>query len=433
MKKQIKYVVWGGIRFFERKEIKDCISYLRLIALKDDISFRRIVNTPSRKFGKVSMSKLQDLAEKEGSTLYDALFRHKDDGIFNRESVNGFIQLIHECSEYAKFSSVSDLLDYVLKESGLENMYRTEGEDERLDNIAELKQSIKEYEQSNINEEDNSLETYLQDVALYTNADYKNDKATAKLMTIHQAKGLEFPYVFICGLSEGIFPSHRTIRERKKKGEEEERRLMYVAVTRAEKALFLSESSGFNSATRDNKYPSRFLDEIKDGLLDVQGDSNLGHLFKITQMVVDKLDNELYPKEFSVGSMVEHKVFGKGKVLEKTIGSSYKVRFDIGERFILSNMLTQIESPTVVSKRVLSAKRVDERNKQMKEEKAKRLSIKEGDLINHKDYGKGEVVKIVCEGKKRKYIVKFTRYKKEKEIIPSKDKYKIIETENQGT
>lgn len=116
------------------------------------------------------------------------------------------------------------MFDQILNESGLEEMYRTEGDSDRIDNIAELKQSIREYEHLNAEEEDVSLEKYLQDIALYTNADYKNDGTTVKLMTIHQAKGLEFPYVFVCGLSEGIFPSHRTIRERKKNGEEEERR-----------------------------------------------------------------------------------------------------------------------------------------------------------------------------------------------------------------
>lgn len=369
VKKQIKYAVWGGIRFFERKEIKDCISYLRLVALKDDISFRRIVNTPSRKFGKVSMSRLQGFAETEGGTLFETLYRHKDDNFFKKDTIKGFIQLIHDCTEYAKFSSVSELLDFILKESGLDEMYRVEGENERLDNIAELKQSIKEYEQSNINEEDNSLETYLQDIALYTNADYKNDKATVKLMTIHQAKGLEFPYVFICGLSEGIFPSHRTIRERRKEGEEEERRLMYVAVTRAEKALFLTESAGFSYPNHEEKYPSRFLAEIKDSLIDLQGNITpqiRAGLLKITQMVVDKLNNEIYPKEFKIGSIVEHKVFGKGEILEQTQGGSYKVHFKVGDRFILSNLLSLVSQPEV-------------------------KEFKIGTIVKHKDFGEGEV------------------------------------------
>lgn len=274
MSKQIKYVVWGGIRFFERKEIKDCLAYLRLIANKnDDLSFIRIINVPQRKFGKVSQERLKAIADKEGLSLYEALLKHKDEEYFaTKPEVIQFLQLIDDCKGFSSFTSIGDLLDYVLNESGLEKMYRDLGEDERLENIEELKQSIRDYETTNMESEIILLDNYLQDVALYTNADYKEDGETVKLMTIHQAKGLEFPYVFISGLSEGIFPNHRSIRERNKRAEEEERRLMYVAVTRAEKALFLTESEGYDHAARTEKFPSRYLLEIKDDLLQVDGD-----------------------------------------------------------------------------------------------------------------------------------------------------------------
>ena len=138
-------------------------------------------------------------------------------------------------------------------------LFRSE---ERLENLGELQHSILYYE--NVNAENEiSLSSYLQDIALYTNMDYDEEKKECvKLMTIHQSKGLEFPYVFVCGLTEGVMPSHKTIRCRKKEGLEEERRLMYVAVTRAEKALFLTESEGYNFTTNTDKYPSRFLCEI---------------------------------------------------------------------------------------------------------------------------------------------------------------------------
>ena len=214
LNKQIKYVIWGGIRFFERREIKDILAYFRLIANKrDDIAFRRIINTPSRKFGKASLAKLQEMAEVENATLYDTLCKYKR--VFDKPSILQFIRIIDEFTEKSKYTKVSELFDQVFNKTGLEEMYRTEGDDERLENIAELKHSIIEYERLNAEEEDVNLNTYLQDIALYTNADYKNDGETVKLMTIHQSKGLEFPFVFVCGLSEGIFPSHRTIRERK--------------------------------------------------------------------------------------------------------------------------------------------------------------------------------------------------------------------------
>ena len=205
-----------------------------------------------------------------------------------------------------------------------------------------MKHSIIEYERINADEEEINLNTYLQDIALYTNADYKNDGETVKLMTIHQAKGLEFPFVFVCGLSEGIFPSHRTIRERKKRGEEEERRLMYVAVTRAEKGLFLTESEGYNFATHSDKFPSRFLREIKEGLVDIEGDltkEQLNKLFKGTLELIDELEIEMNQPVFQIGDKVAHKYFGIGEVIDIVSETSIKVRFDKGERFLRPNFI----------------------------------------------------------------------------------------------
>lgn len=339
MNKQIKYVIWGGIRFFERREIKDILAYFRLIANKrDDIAFRRIINTPSRKFGKASLAKLQEMAEVENATLYDTLCKYKR--VFDKPSILQFIRIIDEFTEKSKYTKVSELFDQVFNKTGLEEMYRTEGDDERLENIAELKHSIIEYERLNAEEEDVNLNTYLQDIALYTNADYKSDGETVKLMTIHQSKGLEFPFVFVCGLSEGIFPSHRTIRERKKRGEEEERRLMYVAVTRAEKGLFLTESEGYNFATRSDKYPSRFLREIKDNLIEIEGDltkKQLDKLFKGTQELIDELEIEMNQPAFQIGDKVAHKYFGIGEIIDIVSETSIKVRFNKGERNIQPN------------------------------------------------------------------------------------------------
>ena len=269
LKKQIKYVVWGGIRFFERKEIKDALAYLRLVANKDELSLRRIVNVPSRRFGKAAMEKVLTISNDKNVSLYDALkmFAVESDN----EAIRNFVQLVDEAELAKKNYTISDLLDYLLNHSGYMEMLRTDSDEDRLENLEELLNSIKYYEQIN-RDDDVSLEAYLQDIALYTNADYKNDGPTAKLMTIHQAKGLEFPFVFICGLTEGIFPSHRSIRERKENALEEERRLMYVAITRAEKGLFLTESEGYNAITKSDKYPSRFIGEIADGLINVEGE-----------------------------------------------------------------------------------------------------------------------------------------------------------------
>ena len=347
IRKQIKYSVWGGIRFFERMEIKDSLAYLRLVSNRDDLSFQRIVNVPSRKFGEKSMKTLKEYSEKEGTNLYETLYKHKEEKIFNKKPLLDFLNLIEECTKRQENTSISELFDYLLKSSGLWDMYRKEGDEDRLDNINELINSIRLYE--SIEREDfATLETYLQDVALYTNADYKDDGDTVKLMTIHQAKGLEFPFVIVCGLNEGIFPSLRTIRDRGKRGLEEERRLMYVAVTRAQKALFLTESEGYSFTIKSEKYPSRFLVEIKDNLLEVEGDFNAS-LFNATKEYVKNDINwqEFDLPRFSVGDHVMHRAFGEGVIVAREPddeGLAFRVRFANGIRFVRYGYLYQNNS-----------------------------------------------------------------------------------------
>ena len=405
MKKQIKYIVWGGIRFFERREIKDCLAYMRLIANhNDDISFRRIINVPKRKFGESSQKKLQDISKSEGLSLFDSLAKHKEDEFLaDKPDVIRFLQFIDDTKEYSSFTSIGELLDFVLRESGLEDMYREEGEDERLENIAELKQSIKEYEALNVDSELTLLESYLQDIALYTNADYKEDGDMVKLMTIHQAKGLEFPYVFICGLSEGIFPNHRSIRERTKRAEEEERRLMYVAVTRAEKSLFLSESEGYDHASRLEKFPSRFLMEVKDGLIEVKGDISeeiMQNLLEGTKNVLKGLDRDITPMDIQPGSYVSNKIFGQGIVLEKSSDTSYKVKFENGIRFIQAKFLKSYEQsdydapPQRDEEYIPIASSHRFSSKQRKTEHNSIGDLVRGDIVEHIVLGRGTVSKI---------------------------------------
>lgn len=346
VKKDLKYTIWGGIRFFERKEIKDSLAYLKLLAFEDDLSFIRIINLPKRSFGKASMEKLQTIAKEKQCSLMDALRQNIEKPEFNKEPLRRFLSLFKKAKELCNKVSVSDLFDYMITESGLKEELRFTADEEKLENIAELTSSIKYYEELNKNEDEVTLEAYLQDIALYTNADYKKEGTSIKLMTIHQSKGLEFPYVFVCGLSEGIFPNYRSIRERRKNGEEEERRLMYVAVTRAEKALFLTESEGFNRATKSNKYPSRSLMEIGDRLLKVEGNIDSA-LLDGTKMLVKQIDEEinLYTNitKFAVGDKVEHKVFGVGEIIEATPErDSYKVLFEKGKRNLVSRVLKHI-------------------------------------------------------------------------------------------
>ena len=234
-------------------------------------------------------------------------------------------------------------MEHIIDKTGVKNDLRTDPKSERLENVEELLNSIKYYEEANENEDIN-LTTYLQDIALFTNADYNKDAKGVKLMTIHQAKGLEFPYVFICGLTEGIFPSHRTIRERRKAGEEEERRLMYVALTRAEKRLFLTDSGGYNFSTKREKTPSRFILEIKKNLIDVDGpiDENA---FSLTKTIVKDLDSEISRgviknTEFKDGDKVSHAVFGEGVIIGKHLMTeAYIVKFKDDERCLRPRFL----------------------------------------------------------------------------------------------
>lgn len=315
MSKQLPYTIWGGIRFFERKEIKDCIAYLRLLQMKDDISFKRVVNVPSRKFGKVKLEALETLAKTENRSLFDTLKVHVDEKPFRSDVVRDFVFLIEHLSENIHTCSISELLEMTLNDTGLGGLYRNDGDEERIENINELMNSIRYYEQANINEEV-TLENYLQDIALFTNSDYNKDASTIKLMTIHQSKGLEFPYVIVVGLTEGIFPNHRTIRERKRNGLEEERRLMYVAITRAEKALFLTESEGYNHITKSEKYPSRFISEIGEDLIKVEGYIDPSLIIG-RDNIVNLLDIEIDEEAlgFIEGDIVTHEIFGKGTIL----------------------------------------------------------------------------------------------------------------------
>ena len=350
----IPYAIWGGTRFYERKEIKDALSYLRLVADEnDDLAFRRVINVPARGLGKKFLADLEDSGE---ASLMQALRNYCSSGRSGRNAAgaSSFLEIIDSARSVAVESGISDLMNFLLDKSGLKKLYREDQDEDRLENIDELVKSMRFYEESHDGLEI-SLSDYLQDIALYSNADYRKESDTVKMMTIHQAKGLEFPHVFITGLSEGIFPSMRTIREYKKNGEEEERRLMYVAVTRAEKGLYLTESEGYNQSTRMNKYPSRFLAEIKRTLLVSEGHAVPESLWKGTKNLIHILDEENYgtaagfisektgdadsfagerdeyASPFRIGDIVSHKIFGYGEILSASKDwSSFNVRFRDG-------------------------------------------------------------------------------------------------------
>ncbi|MBP3742579.1 MAG: UvrD-helicase domain-containing protein [Treponema sp.] len=253
-REKIAYTLNSGVPFFDRAEIKDALSYLRMIAYKDDLSFLRVVNSPKRNIGERRIKYLQEYVAEHGGSLYEALKISVNDELFTNTKAQSFIDLIEGFSASYSGMQISELFSHVMNQSGYEFALRTEGSQERLDNLAELKQSIYEYETSC--GEECTLENYLAHAALYTNADITSSKNAVRLMTIHTAKGLEFPVVFIVGMNENMFPSKKVDSL---KAMEEERRLAFVAVTRAQKRLFLTEAEGFSSTQAAAILPALFL------------------------------------------------------------------------------------------------------------------------------------------------------------------------------
>ena len=370
MAENIPYKVYSGVGFYQRKEIKDVICYLRMLVYADDLSFLRTVNTPKRQFGPRKISILQAFADARGVGLYEALLeivaeaglldtvaadissqaemssvgndRQKIDfdckGFLARSNVIEYVKLIEKYRSCYRDMSVSEILAKILRETKYEEMLRLDGDEDRLDNLAELKQGILEFE--NYYEEDASLDEYLQNIVLFTNVDENDEeKDRVQLMTIHNAKGLEFPQVFVCGLNEGFFPVKRV---QNKVQLEEERRLAYVAFTRAENVLCLSDAEDGVAGESGTRYPSRFLLEMDMGGLDVARgfsedllDAAKAHIANVDQER-DFLSDEslgLVKKapaaSFDVGDRVVHKIFGGGTVRvvdEKNF--CYEIAFD---------------------------------------------------------------------------------------------------------
>ena len=323
---KIPYHIYSGVQFFGRREIKDALSYLRMIAYKDDLSFLRIANVPKRNLGERRMRFLQEFAERERCSLYEALRRTVDDGIFKGTGAAKFLSLVDTFSEGAAGRPISELFGALLDASGYERMLRTEGSQERLDNLAELKQSVYEYETTC--GEESALEHYLAHVALFTNSDADDDRDRVKLMTVHAAKGLEFPHVFLCSMSEGLFPSKKTNTQ---PGMEEERRLAFVAMTRAQKTLWLSEAEGRNF-DGSPRFPSRFLLDIDPALLSFTRKPRES-LVAEARAYIENSDKRLAENGerdlFAAGQRVRHAIFGPGTVQDvDLVKGAHIVLFD---------------------------------------------------------------------------------------------------------
>ncbi|MBY7142678.1 DNA helicase PcrA [Virgibacillus sp. NKC19-3] len=275
MKSGIAYQMVGGTKFYERREIKDMVAYLRLITNpNDDISFERVVNVPKRGIGKTSVEKLREYAAVHDISFYEAVKEVDFTGISKKaaNALAGFGNLIQTLSQQQEFLTATDMVEAVLERTGYEEMLQNEKSLEaqsRLENLEEFKTVTQDFEKA---AEDKTLVAFLTDLALIADldrVDEDDDQNEPKitLMTLHAAKGLEFPVVFLIGLEEMVFPHSRSMFDEKEM--EEERRLAYVGITRAEQELYLTHAKMRTLYGRTNMNPiSRFINEIPEDLVD---------------------------------------------------------------------------------------------------------------------------------------------------------------------
>lgn len=321
----LSYRIYSGVQFFGRKEIKDALSYLRLIVYGDDLSFQRVANVPKRNLGERRMAFLKEYAAQNNCTLLRALELNSDHEIFLRTKAKQLLALVQQFTVLEQEAPVSELLGALLDKSGYETLLRTEGSQERLDNLAELKQALYEYELNS--GEECSAADYLARVALLTNTDTFGGERAVKLMTVHAAKGLEFPQVFLCALSEGIFPS------RKASGAaamEEERRLAFVAFTRAQDTLRLSDAEGRN-LDGSYRYPSRFIFNVDRPLLvytEVLEESLVAETFDKIADSEQAIAAQAAGPQFAAGAWVRHVILGVGNIVAVDVDKGvYEILF----------------------------------------------------------------------------------------------------------
>ena len=337
----IEYQVFGGLSFYQRKEIKDVLAYLRLTQNQnDEESFRRIINFPPRGIGQTTIDKLTLISEKENLSLFDSISKIKNYDIkINSSTIDkleNFQNLILSLKVFSNNNNALDTATHILNKSFIINYYKDEGSLEsfnRIENIEELINGINDFMlgQNELYESDKSLSKYLEDVALYSETDKNIESNKVSLMTIHMAKGLEFPIVYVVGLEENLFPSIMSINSREEI--EEERRLFYVAMTRAEKKLILSYcNQRFKWGNIVESEPSRFLSEIDNKFTinnNIQRetpsiDNKLLRIKKIRtkptlsnlKKIRKDISNSIINININVDDNVFHERFGKGKVIE---------------------------------------------------------------------------------------------------------------------
>ena len=390
-RESIPYKVIGGLKFYERKEIKDAISYLRLIANpSDNISLKRVINEPKRGIGKTSLDKISEISEKTGISMYEVI-KNAYQYDLNKVFVNAkeFIDLIEELRSKKKELSVSEMLAEVLQKSGytkaleLENTVEAET---RIQNLDELMTATQEFEEEAV--EEDALNEFLEGITLSSDIDNLQDtEDSVTLMTLHSAKGLEFPVVFLVGMEEGIFPGYKSIGEPKEL--EEERRLCYVGITRAKEYLHLTCAKhrtifGSTSYNAISRFVREIPNELLEGANDLENrkeenfeDSNYGWSYgtnyagKVKTYKFEDQDNSYV----AAGSISTNKL----KNVEKTSSFAFRT----AESFL--NNLNKQKQDIDISK------------------------YKKGQRVYHKKFGEGTINFIEQEGDDAKVDIDFDK------------------------
>ena len=313
---RIPYVIYGGIRFYERMEVKDILSYLRLIVTGDDLAFQRVINQPKRGIGQKSIDTIFSLAKDNNISMYEVVKQ----GLFakNQSVLESFVDMVERWKSSLAGKPLEEVLTDVFEQSGYRSMLEKENETERIENVKSLIDDIKDYQETYPG---STLADYLSMISLYTDKANTDGSASVSLMTIHASKGLEFKVIFVVGLSEGIFPSERTMLEQK--GVEEERRLAYVAYTRAKEKLTLTDTSSFSYVVNSAKTTSRFVNEVDEKyiehldkpVLKQQSVFDVPFTTKISS-IEPKKEAPRRPSRYRKSDVVIHKIFGEGVVVK---------------------------------------------------------------------------------------------------------------------
>ena len=326
----INYVIFGGVKFYQRQEIKDAIAYLRIIANDDNLSFIRMINVPARKIGAKALEKLMSFAQDKNLPLYEAIRKHFNDVPLTttvKKELVSFMNLITKFKKALETNEIHKTLSKFLIDLNYYSIWNNTLDSSRIENIKELINTIKYWESKHPNK---NLNDYLDEVSLFTEKDdYSFGSDYVSLMTVHAAKGLEFENVFLMGFTEGVFPSKRAQLEGGQDALEEERRLAYVAITRAKNRLFVTDARGFSHENGFQRKPSSFLPEMG---INVRAFSK--------EFIAPHKKEETYHKNRVLiqGDKVSHIKFGEGVVLSIE-GELATIKFKVphGEKTLMKN------------------------------------------------------------------------------------------------